>query len=63
MISETNSNLPSGLPVIDSNGKVIGVTNSDGTISITDIDYINEVINKKACALSVAFKEEKENEN
>ena len=56
---ETKQSLLAGLPVIDEYGKTIGIVNSDGSITITDIDFINEVINKKSKIASMSFKEGK----
>lgn len=50
-----NKNLPAGMPVTDENGKVIGVTNSDGTISLTDADFIGNVLLKEIPLLSAGF--------
>ncbi len=49
------------LPVIDENNKVIGFTNGDGSITITDPEMIS-LIEKGENVLSFAYKEEKANE-
>lgn len=51
--------IPANLPVFDESGKVIGVTNSDGSISITDPDFIKEMNAKENQVMSISFKEEK----
>lgn len=49
---------PPGMP-ITFDGKVIGVSNNDGTISITDPDFIKEINVKENQVMSISFKEEK----
>lgn len=51
--------IPASLPVVNESGKVIGITNSDGSISITDPDFIKEIISKEEKQISISFKEEK----
>lgn len=50
---------PANLPVINESGKVIGVTNIDGSISITDPDFIKEINVKEKQVVSISFKEVK----
>lgn len=51
--------IPANLPVINESGRVVGVTNSDGSISITDPDFIKEMNVKENKVMSISFKEEK----
>lgn len=53
------NDIPASLPVINESGKVIGETNGDGSISITDPDFIKEINVKEDQVVSILFKEEK----
>lgn len=55
MIIETKNTLPAGLPVVDEDGNVVGVTNLDGSISITDVDFAHKIVNQQLKPLSLSF--------
>lgn len=54
--------VPAGLPVINESSKVVGVTNTDGSISITDSDFIKAMNLIENQVVSISFKEEKDND-
>jgi len=50
--------IPAGMPVRDDAGKIIGVTNGDGSISITDPEFIKIITELKTKPLSVSYYKE-----
>ena len=50
--------VPAGMPVRDDAGKIIGITNGDGSISITDPEFIKIITELKTKPLSVSYYKE-----
>lgn len=48
-----------GIPVIGDNDKEIGITNGDGTVTITDPEIISLIEEKGKDVISFVYKEEK----